>query len=80
MPFATFQDGIPPDSSPDGSQVASGSSDKTVIIWDVATGEKVSDLKGHSGYVYSVAWSPMGEPTKTGGRRHRVTKKACLFY
>ena len=43
-----------------GSQIASGSDDKTVIIWDAATGDKVSELKGHSSYVTSVAWSPKG--------------------
>ena len=62
-PFATFQDGIPPGSSPDGAQVASGSYDRTVIIWDAATGDKVSELKGHSREVVSVAWSP-GNPQK----------------
>ena len=45
---------------PHGSQVASGSYDKTVIIWDAATGNKVSELKGHSNGVMSVAWSPKG--------------------
>ena len=44
-----------------GSQIASGSDDKTVIIWDAATGDKVSELKGHSSYVTSVAWSPKGD-------------------
>ena len=68
MPFATFrvQDGVPPGSSPNGSKIASGSGDKTVIIWDAATGDKVSELKGHSGSVTSVAWSPEG--THRNGR------------
>ena len=66
MPFATFQDGIPPGSSPDGSQVASGSYDQTVIIWDAATGDKVSELKGHSDWVRSVAWSPKGDQIASG--------------
>ena len=30
------------------------------MIWDAATGDKVSELKGHSSYVNSVAWSPKG--------------------
>ncbi|KAK4159680.1 WD40-repeat-containing domain protein [Cladorrhinum sp. PSN259] len=37
--------------------LASGSYDKTVKIWDPATGKCVLTLKGHSNSVYSVAWS-----------------------
>ena len=43
-----------------GSQLASVSRDNTVMIWDAATGDKVSELKGHSSYLNSVAWSPKG--------------------
>src|ERR1700710_510294 len=34
--------------SPDGKQVASGSSDNTVRLWDTATGALLQVLKGHS--------------------------------
>ncbi len=37
--------------------LASGSSDKTVKIWDPATGQCVSTLQGHGGWVMSVTWS-----------------------
>jgi WD40 repeat protein len=37
--------------------LASGSADKTVKIWDPATGRCISTLEGHSHLVYSVAWS-----------------------
>ena len=57
MPFATFQDGIPPGSSPEGT-LASGSVDKTVIIWDVESGKQKAKLRGHTDYVQSVAWGP----------------------
>ena len=46
--------------SPDGSQLASASRDKTVRIWDASTGQEVSQLQGHSSPVTSVAWSPDG--------------------
>jgi len=39
--------------SSDGTKLASGSNDKTVRIWEVATGKELSQLKGHR-YVLSV--------------------------
>ena len=38
--------------------IVSGSSDNTIVIWDVATGEVLNTLVGHTDYVTSVAWSP----------------------
>ncbi|KAG8911249.1 hypothetical protein FRC02_006714 [Tulasnella sp. 418] len=37
--------------------IVSGSSDKTVCIWDAVTGSLIRKLEGHSSYVHSVAFS-----------------------
>ena len=46
--------------SPDGSLVVSGSSNTTVQLRSVETGDMISLLEGHMGVVYSVAFSPDG--------------------
>ena len=43
--------------SPDGTKLASGSKDKTVRIWEAATGKQLWQLKV-DGAVYSVEFSP----------------------
>jgi len=35
--------------SPDGKQIASGSADETIKIWDAQSGDCQSTLTGHSG-------------------------------
>ncbi|KAL2126257.1 hypothetical protein VTI74DRAFT_1305 [Chaetomium olivicolor] len=41
----------------DATRLASASEDKTIKIWDPATGECLSTFEGHRGVVRSVAWS-----------------------
>jgi WD40 repeat protein len=50
----------------DGKQVVSGSYDKTVRLWDAATGAALQRLEGHSSSVTSVAFSPDGRQVVSG--------------
>jgi WD40 repeat protein len=45
--------------SPDGTKLATGSKDKTVRLWDVATGNELAKL-AHEGQVWALAFAPDG--------------------
>ena len=57
--------------SPDGQRLASGSGDKTVKIWDSATGKELFALKGHAGQ--SSAWR--SARTASAWRRRALTRR-----
>lgn len=62
--------------SPDGQILASGSSDNSIILWDIATGQPIGEpLKGHTGFVTSVAFSPDGGTLVSGS----IDKKIILW-
>lgn len=46
------------DMSPDGRLAASGSSDQTVKVWDIAARQCVSTLSSNAGEVWGVSWRP----------------------
>ena len=52
--------------SPTEHVIATGSSDKTVKLWDAKTGEQLSSLQGHTNWVNSVTYSPDGGQIATG--------------
>ena len=52
--------------SPDGKTLASGSSDKTIKLWNLQTQKAIATLTGHSDEVYSAAFSPDGKTLASG--------------
>jgi len=53
--------------SPDGLYALSGGADKTVRLWEVASGREVWSSEGHTDLVSSVSFSPDGCYALSGG-------------
>lgn len=53
--------------SPDGKNLASGSEDCTIKIWDAASGQHNRTLSGHRAGVKSIAWRPDGNRLASAG-------------
>ena len=58
--------------SPDGQRALSGAADKTVRLWEVASGRCLRVLEGHTASVRSVAWSPDGQRALSGAEDNTV--------
>jgi WD40 repeat protein len=52
--------------SQDGRRVLSCSPDRTIRLWDVASGKELRRLEGHDSAVHSVAFSPDGRRALSG--------------
>lgn len=52
--------------SPDASRLATACHDKTIKLWDLATGQDVLTLRGHNAGALSVAFSPDGNRLAAG--------------
>jgi len=57
---------------PDGKTLASSSRDKTIRLWDVASGKEIRTLTGHSRGVNSVAFCPDGKTLASGSRDNTI--------
>ena len=54
--------------SPDDVYVASASWDKTVLLWEVATGQLLREMQRHTGEVLVLAWLRNGECIVSGSK------------
>ena len=62
----------------DRRRLLSASCDRTVRLWDVASGKELKRLTGHTDYVYCVAFTPDGRRALSGGADKREAWERLL--
>jgi WD40 repeat protein len=65
--------------TPDGQHIVSGSIDKLVKVWSVASKSLVSICAGHTDYVHAVAVMPDGQRILSGSCDHDHTVRVWLL-
>lgn len=63
---------IRPAWSPDGTQIASGAGDRTVVVWDVPSRRILYKLPGHKGCVNDVDFHPREPILVSGSTDHML--------
>jgi WD40 repeat protein/predicted Ser/Thr protein kinase len=58
--------------SPDGTRFASAGADRTVKVWEAATGRALFTFEGHQDKVFAVAFSPDGKRVASAGADRTV--------
>jgi WD40 repeat protein len=51
--------------SPDGMLLATAQPDSSVQLWELATGQPIAELRGHTGFVHTMQFSPDGRTMLT---------------
>jgi WD40 repeat protein len=60
--------------SPDGKWLATAGQDKSIFLWDTATGKQVRRVGGHTRAIHSLAFSPDGTKLASGGEMEVVAR------
>jgi len=52
--------------SPKGRLLAAAGQSNVIALYDAVSGERVANLTGHSGWIFSLSWSETGEYLLSG--------------